>query len=1831
MFKLQRLEITGFKSFADYTEIVFTGNGITAVVGPNGCGKCVDGKTLVTLADGREVKIRELVENALRDSFFKEQFDDGFLTRENPQNIEILSLDPQSLKLEPRKVSAFIKRETTEKLLRIKTLAGREIEATPYHPLFTLENGKLHALRADEVKAGVRIAVPRILKTTDKKIEFSLEDCFDRFDLEDNVFLHFSDALKNWTEKGKNHFGTFENWTARAEVSRNVIAGLRNKQAVNIAQLKKLSRVFENPFPINQIKSKRSGSLSIPKNFSPELARFLGLLVAEGRNTYSDQVWFVNSDEAVNLEFGRLAKKLFGVRTVQKDYKKGATDNLIFSKSLCRVLEKFFDFPINSNSFEKQVPSQVLEAAAQTKWAFLSGLFEGDAYICSRPQKSNGKILNYIEYTTASEILAKQVVSLLLQLGIFAYLRPKRKYASNTADKKVRTYYSVLIYGSGQLVEAAENLSFAGQKQQSLERLKKIEILANPNRDLVPGATELVRKAVKLAQVKVKPNRRKFPKLAAYTGKICEASRGGLNEVIDQIKKLSPNVRPAENFLEKLSILADSDVFWDEIVSVEEISPTDDWVYDLSIDETHNFVAGNIIVHNSNVSESIAWVLGEQRAKQLRGAEMKDVVFQGTSKRKPSGMAEVVLHLVRDEESMFVADEEDLSDIDEALSDLDENAVQIDDFDSEPEAVSSERSAVGDETNGFHSEEIGLEKAQAAQVGSIRTVEKKAKAKRHWRPRSFALDFAPGEAISVTRRLYLSGESEYQLNGKTCRLRDIQDLFAGTGLSGAHYAIIEQGRIGQILSAKPSDRRGLIEEAAGISKFRTRQRAAEARLESAKSNLGRISDIVSEIDKQANALRRQAAKTRRYKILREEFRVLLKNLFTAEGRYLTDLVNELEEKLTDAVAHERAIFARVAEKDEAFREATQKAREAEESLSEIRARHAENVLVRDRNAREKTYRQEQIETLKIRHGVLQGEIEATEQRLKLFKTEIERLKKDEQKELAEAEKNVLEFQAAEKKYQTKLQELRRIETELETERGALLQHTTAVERFAEIERQLATNLERLKERAEGLRREKIRAEENHAEHAKEAVTLKNDLAEKREKLKTLHDEKQQLLARSGEARSLLQTAEKALRELQNEFSRKKNRLETLQELDEKRAVYAPAVQKLFAEQAKIGVKFLGTLADKFNVEERAEKAVENLFGAFLQTVLVESETDARKTVEYLKKSNLGRISVLVQNSKSQVPGSRSEVSSSRSIANRKSQIANLLGIENDFALMLAEVFPREMALNFVEELGDGDHADLIDAEGDFVFAQKLFVSGKAQANEKNSSLLAFKRELRELEATLKNLTKETEKAEKETDRARKNLAEKEEQIVDLQSLIVQVERDLLGLEIQEKSARAETDRAERHKKVVADEITQIENELGEIQTKQKEAQVNAGKAESARLSASKKLAEISDQLSEARDRTEAENAVLSEKRTRAATSEERRRSAQNALRRVENEFRELDSRRARQNLELLETEGKQKELAASVSAIEEKIISAQNEQESEQNELFEATAHLKNARETADAMSSELAELNKNSAEARNERAALEIRQTEAMTKLRSVNENCSHELNLSLVELVENEEIPEEFELETARTRADDLREKLENFGAINMLALEELAEAEERLLFLTSQRQDIIDSIAAAEEALREIKERSRERFKEAFEAINANFIEFFQELFGGGRGEMTLLEAEDILEAGIEVVAQPPGKRLQNILLLSGGEKAMTAIALVMAIFRYRPSPFCLLDEVDAPLDDANVGRFVDKIAQMAERTQFIVITHNKRTMEAARALYGVTMQEAGVSKVVSVRFE
>jgi len=1243
----------------------------------------------------------------------------------------------------------------------------------------------------------------------------------------------------------------------------------------------------------------------------------------------------------------------------------------------------------------------------------------------------------------------------------------------------------------------------------------------------------------------------------------------------------------------------------------------------------------------SNVSDAISWVLGEQRAKSLRGGEMKDVVFQGTRDRKSSGMAEVVLHLVRDDET-FDIDDEELEDIDETLSELDDRSVDMAEIEGPSETEEAQVvenaetvtvesvEAVADANgngNGFHAEtaEIGVAHAATAAVaiGAAQPAQVRAKVKRHWRPRTFALDFAPGEAVSVTRRLYLSGESEYLLNGKTCRLRDIQDLFAGTGLSGSHYAIIEQGRIGQILSAKPADRRNLIEEAAGISKFRTRQRAAEARLESSKSNLNRISDIVSEIEKQVNSLRRQAAKTRRFKILQEEYRELMRHYFAAEGRHLAETITALEQDFHSAAELERSLIAEVEAKETAFREATQKARESEEKLADIRKLHADSALERDRAEREHRYQSEQLSQITSRLESLRAETSAAEERLRMLAFEIERLQEDDARERELAGESGLVLREAEMAYQAKLDVLAVIEAEAESTRRELLQHTAAAERFAEIERQLNANIAKLQERAEGLAREAERAEAAHETHRKEADVLLQQLNAEKQKLAEYQTEKISLVDQTNEARESLKQVEAELSTIRDEYSRKRNRLETLQELEEKRAVYAPQVQKLFAAQSEIGVRLSGVLADKLNVDRSAERAIENLFGPYLQTILVESGEDVGKITAWLRENEIGRTAILV------LPEAGSEN------YEPTSSIERALGVDGRLASVLRRAFPREMSAELVESF-NGREAEstnlLVSRDGDLLFGGSLIVTGTNSTNGKSDdSLLAFKRELHELEAVCEKLSSDVTAATLRVEEARRNLAEKEEKIVDLQSLIIKLERGLHGLEIQERSARQEIERAERHRKVVADERRQTQTEIAEIQNRIAEARENMESAENLKSTASQQLEQIAQQLGAARTAAETEAAILNDKRMTAATSAERSRSAQSALRRVENEQKELGNRLGILHFEITEGEGRASALQTSLQAVSERIASTETEIAEEQAELAAGIELVSSMRSAADRMNDELVQLNHAAAEARNTRAEIEVKQTEAVTKLENIKERCAQELHISLIDLVETEQIPEDFLLDEARRQADELRERLENFGAVNMLAVEELAESEERLTFLTSQRQDIIDSIATAEEALREIKERSRERFKHAFEAINENFKQFFQELFGGGRGEMSLLEADDILEAGIEIVAQPPGKRLQNILLLSGGEKAMTAIALVLAIFKYRPSPFCLLDEVDAPLDDANVGRFVTKIADMAEKTQFIVITHNKRTMEAARALYGVTMQEPGVSKIVSVKFE
>jgi chromosome segregation protein len=1232
---------------------------------------------------------------------------------------------------------------------------------------------------------------------------------------------------------------------------------------------------------------------------------------------------------------------------------------------------------------------------------------------------------------------------------------------------------------------------------------------------------------------------------------------------------------------------------------------------------------------------------------------------------------------VRDE---TVEHEPDIDDIDSTLEEIDEHSVTLevsetpeasealvaapdamgapnappDDPGAEAQAVeatATSSSAVaivtGDVSDALAVADQGVAATGAAQP-QPEVAMTKPHGKRHWRPSRLALEFSPGEAVSVARRLYRSGESEYLLNGRACRLRDIQDLFSGTGLSGAHYALIEQGRIGQILSAKPMDRRTLVEEAAGITKFRVRQRAAEARLESARSNLSRISDIISEIERQVGSLRRQAAKARRYRALREELRELLRRVYVAEERALASLLEETRALLREAAETESALVEELSAREEDARRATQEARFLEEALAERRASAAEAELQRDRRMRERGYQQEQVAALEKRRETVESEMEAVSHRLLSVEAECERLREQDAGQRAASEESALLLQAAEASYSQKLVEALEAEALIEGARAELLKHTAVAERLMEIGRQLEAALERLALQAEGLAREGERAAAQHVERAAEAESLNQEIDAARGRLAGLIAERETAVRAVVEGHEAVSDAEAQVAEVRDDFSRTRHRLDSLKELDERRAHYSPAVQRLFsAGEAAEEFHFMGTLADMLQVESEWERAVEGALGSALQSVIVPTPDDAARAALWLREHDAGRASFLVAG----LHGASEEADTATHKSERDAtrphpgdgeglgdiRIHDLLGAPRELLAVLSRTIPQKMNARIANNL---DHAMTmslatgemyVTMDGDWVTGGQLVTAGDGRALEEGAGLLAFKRELRELEVRAAVLEGEVASAERIANRARARLTELEDAVVLLNEVIGREERDALARELNAAQLAQEIERAERHLRVVADDAARLAQERLELEERRATALMEAETAEAARLAASEAVAQAATLLALARREAETESEGLSKQRAAAAAAAERRRATAAELRRMEAEREDLEARLERHEHEIREGGARLEELRASIGEIDQSAGAVEEARARDERSIALAASQVEEARAQADNLSAELVELNHRAAAARETRAALDVQRAEATARLGYLREACMSELNQSLEELSRERPLDEEFDLEAGRARVEELRARIESFGAVNMMALEELSESEERLQFLTGQRQDIIDGIASTEEALREIKRRSRERFRHAFEEINRNFGELFQELFGGGRGEMSLIDADDVLESGIDIIAQPPGKRLQNVLLLSGGEKAMAALALVLSIFRYRPSPFCLLDEVDAPLDEANIGRFTDKISQMAERTQFIVITHNKRTMEMARALYGVTMEEVGISKLVSVKFE
>jgi chromosome segregation protein len=1091
------------------------------------------------------------------------------------------------------------------------------------------------------------------------------------------------------------------------------------------------------------------------------------------------------------------------------------------------------------------------------------------------------------------------------------------------------------------------------------------------------------------------------------------------------------------------------------------------------------------------------------------------------------------------------------------------------------------------------------------------------------------------EEFTVSRRLYRSGESEYYLDGRRCRLKDISALFEGSGLGPNSYALIEQGRIGQILSSKPADRRSLIEEAARITLFKSRRYAAEMKLEMAQANLLRVSDIIREVARQLNSLRRQAAKARRYSRLREELRGIHKLKYALERMELQEKTRECMGRFDAACRHEQAVLAALTREEAARSTCRETCGREETAVGELRDRVSSLKVAAGALQSERQRRESRKQDLQNRLAELERDIRAVQERAQLAGREHERLatlRRSLSAEIA-AEQAILEREQA--RSDAVQEAIVDTEAKMEELRAFLLNRAGQLS-------ELRTVLARCQENLQRIAAHSGRVEEERQSQARERAALSSQLGELRgrwdkttSQLKDLDRQRAEAERRAAELDKLAGQVAAELAALQEEHSIMQHRHSSLDEVERRRSNYSEGVQKYLSAKVP-GEEALSvrTLADHIETDPLFEAAVEDYLNDPLQYILVPGLDEAKRSIERLKRVGAGRCTFMTL-----TDGHLKESRADRPALSGEGVIGYLdqvLRMRDDVKQAFERALPEYASTIVVSDLNTAFRA--AESTGGSSF---LTLAGEAYSprgtlsavGERKSmaGFLSLKREKRDLEERLAALRERIEKMKEELSRVKQDQAEVAEalRILSTESRDRDIEFALLRHQVER--LEAELQKTEQTEKVSTLELSQLQNERVEFETRLNNAESDIGEIERRSRSGGEEIVQLAARLESLKTESAALSKTLAGLTSAYAVKQERFSATETDLQRLSGEIDEMQKR----------VGANQSESAATLQAIaglEQGILEGEKEIAEHASQIAGAEAGLNQhmaslaaQREELAALEERLRELHAEREAAMDSRSRVEIERTRLETDSDHLEKSCRDEFHLPLSQIVA--QIPDDSRqrpLEEVTQAYQQLRERVENFGPINMRALEEYQELDERHTFLTRQRSDIDKSIADTQRAIAEINRRSVEQFREAFTVIRQNFAEVFRMLFSGGQCDLRMLDEEDVLESGIDIIAQPPGKRLQNVLLLSGGEKALTALALLVAIFRYRPSPFCVMDEVDAPLDDANIQRFTSLIKGLSEQTQFILITHNKKTMEIAEALYGVTMDEPGISQVVSVNF-
>ena len=1155
----------------------------------------------------------------------------------------------------------------------------------------------------------------------------------------------------------------------------------------------------------------------------------------------------------------------------------------------------------------------------------------------------------------------------------------------------------------------------------------------------------------------------------------------------------------------------------------------------------HNGITGIVGPNGSgksNVADAVRWVLGEQSAKQLRGAKMEDVIFAGTQNRKPVGFAYVAITLDNSDHALPVEYDE----------------------------------------------------------------------------------------VTVSRRVYRSGESEYKINGHSCRLRDVTEMFYDTGIGKEGYSIIGQGQIDKILSGKPDERRELFDEAAGIVKFKRRKSAAIKKLENERSNLVRVNDILSELEKQVGPLKQQSEKAKEYLNYKTDLKKYDVNAFLLETDRIRKETAELNGRLKivdDDLEDSKSEYDNTKSEYEA----------AENQLNDINAQIDENSQT--------------VSALELENQKLQGEINVFTEQIKTFNAnkqlhserllDIEKDKQNKNNSVKELREQYNDLNTELSEYNDKLAaindtakalnaEIEGISGQIDNRQNSIYDNLTEQSTIKAENQKFVTMLEQLEIKKSELTSHIIKGKSDESAQKQVIKSLTAELDNAVGKLEDINNSIEESNTSVTQLKAEIAEKNSELDKLTQNYHREKSRLESLINITERYDGYGNSIKKIM-ELKDSNPGILGVIADIVKVEKQYETAIETALGGTIQNIVTDKESTAKELIGYLKQNKLGRATFLPLNA----IHARNTLENEACI-NEKGVIgvaSNLVRVSFEYEGLAKYLLGRILVVDNI------DNALLIAKKYKYTLrivtleGEQLNPGGSMTggAFRNSSNLLGRRREIEELKQSVSNTNKQITQEKAAVADLRNQVAKYREALDSYNKLLRETHIRKNTIDVNLKQADLKLSEIIASYGDDIKEQASIDSEIIKISESRNQVSGNLNLLDNQNEAARKEIENLGKTL-EAKKSEEAAVALKIENLKISHSSIEQKASFINEN--IERLCEELDNLEE-EKTSIQEKIGETKELVSAKQADIELVKNSIEESERKITAIGEKLEDLRAAKEKVNASHKEFfkkrEELNekiilleKDSMRLHNQYDRLE----ESYDSLVDYMWN-EYELTYSYALELKSEELDN---INDIRKQINILKAAIKKLGDVNVNAIEEYKSVSERYEFMKTQHDDMIEAEESLMKVIKELDEGMRAQFTAKFEEIKVEFDKVFKELFGGGRGTIELVEGEDILEAGILIISQPPGKKLQNMMQLSGGEKALTAIALLFAIQNLKPSPFCLLDEIEAALDDSNVGRYANYLHKLTKHTQFIVITHRRGTMSAADRLYGITMQEKGVSTLVSV---